>query len=85
MVLDRLRVHRLLNRQQIQSEVSGHCGLCSAKNKNQLWRAWFLVQLPGTVFHLSYTISLTLTHSKTGSRVYYLILLISDSALLDVA
>jgi len=41
----------------------------------------YRVQLPGTVFHLNYTIPLALTHSVNGPRAYYLTVLVSDSCM----
>jgi len=66
----------------MQTEIDGHCSLCSAEDKNQVLESMVSAtgaQLPGIVFRLNYMISLTLTHTGNGSIVYYLTLLISDS------
>ena len=46
-IFDRLRIDCFLNWQQTQGKVDWHCGLRSAKNKNQVQTAWFLLLRSG--------------------------------------
>jgi len=70
-IFDRLPIYSLRSRQQIQAEVHWYCRLCSTKDKNCIWWTWFpLVLLPGTVFRLTCTISLSLKHSELKSLLF---------------